>query len=183
MTDGVHLGHWARLGCVSPVVGIEASGHTWAGRRFDKDRPQVGLGPMQLVLQKRIDEAGRVAATTRTANEDVRIVTGHLHLLDGFQPNDRLVQQDKVHHAAQRVLVALVGHCVLQGLADGNAQAARRIGVRFQDGAPGVGLCAGAGHHGPPPGLHGDAAIGLLVIADGDHEDLALQAEQLRGKA
>ena len=58
-----------------------------------------------------------------------------------------------------------------------------RFGIAGQDGASGVGLGAGAGHDPAAPGLHHDAAIGLLLVADGDHKDLALQAEELGGKA
>ena len=50
-----------------------------------------------------------------------------------------------------------------------------------QDGAAGVGLNAGAGGDRCAEGLHQGAAVGLLVVADAHHEDLAFEAEELAG--
>src|SRR5450756_2952674 len=71
----------------------------------------------------------------------------------------------------------------LHGLADGDAEAAERLRVLGQHGAPGVGLVAGAGYHVGAPELHHAAPIGLLVVAHLDHVDHALEAEHLAGHA
>jgi hypothetical protein len=49
-------------------------------------------------------------------------------------------------------------------------------------GAAGVGEVRRAAVNGGPPGLDHRPAVGLLVVADPDHEDLALQLEQAAGQ-
>ena len=55
-------------------------------------------------------------------------------------------------------------------------------GNRFQDGATGVGLVAGAGKTGGSPGLHHQAPVGLLVEAYPHHVYFALQTKLAGGK-
>jgi hypothetical protein len=66
---------------------------------------------------------------------DVRIVTRHLQLQDGFLAEDGLMQQHMVEHRTERVfgVVALSGQ--LDRFADHDAQAAGVIGALGQDGA------------------------------------------------
>ena len=54
--------------------------------------------------------------------------------------DDRLVQQDVVEHAAERVRGVVAGRGVLDGLRDGDAQAARRIRICLEDRAAGLGV-------------------------------------------
>ena len=75
------------------------------------------------------------------------------------------------------------GHCFFDGLGNRNAQTAGAIGVGRQNVSSGLRLHARARHDGSAPGLHHDLAIGLLLIADLDHVDLALDTVHLAGKA
>src|SRR4030042_2708034 len=70
---------------------------------------------------------------------------------------------------------------ILTGLADSYAQAARRVRVLCQNLASYLGVRARAGYNRGPEGLHQYPAIGLLLIADLNHVDLALQPEELAG--
>ena len=81
-----------------------------------------------------------VRAAAGAADHDVRLLAGHRHLLDRLLPDHRLVQQDVVQDAAQRVLRVLVGGGHLDRLADRDPQAAGRVRVIGQDLASGVRL-------------------------------------------
>src|SRR3990172_8354139 len=84
-----------------------------------------------------------------------------------------------VEHAAQSVAGIIASGSDLDRLADGNAQAARGIRVLLEYLSPHLCFGARAGRYLGSPGLHHDPAIGLLLIADLDHVDLALQPHQL----
>jgi len=70
---------------------------------------------------------------------------------------------------------------LLHGLADGDAEAPRRVRVVLQDGPSRGGPVAGAGNALGPPDVHHHAPVGFLVVADPDHVDSAFQAEHLAG--
>ncbi len=70
----------------------------------------------------------------------------------------------------------------LDRLGNGDAEAARRIRVRGEDGAAGFGLVARARDAGRAVGLHQRPPIGLLLIGDLDHVDLDLEPEQGAGE-
>ena len=74
------------------------------------------------------------------------------------------------------------GDAVLDGFADGQAEAAGVIRVFGQHIPAGFGIRAGAGNTLGAPGLHHDTAVGLLVVADLDHVDLELDTEETAGK-
>ena len=97
------------------------------------------------------------------ADDDVRPVAGHLHLLDRLDADHRLVDQHVVEHAAERIVGVGVLGGDLDRLGDGDAEAARRVRVLREDGAAGVGLVARAGDAGGAIGLHQRPAIGLLL--------------------
>ena len=77
-------------------------------------------------------------------------------------------------------LLALEG--LVDGGADGAAQATGGVRVLGQDLAAHVGGHAGAGGHGSIVGAHDLAAEGLLLIADLDHVHLAVQPEITAGQ-
>ena len=151
-----------------------------AGRGLHGDDPDLLAG--QLVAHEGQGDAAEVAAAAGAADHDIRVGSGHVQLIQGLQPDHRLVQQHVVEHAAQRVLGVLAGGGVLHGLADRDAQAAQRVGVLGSDAPANGGILAGTGHHAGAPGLHHRAAIRLLLVADPHHVDLALQPEHLAGE-
>ena len=81
------------------------------------------------------------------------------------------------------MLAGLVADRCLDGLADGDAEAAGRVGDLFEDGAAGGGLSGRAGDALGAPDLHHHLAERLLVEADPHHEHLALDADELQAKA
>ena len=126
---------------------------------------------------------GEVAAAAHAADDHVGKVPGQLQLLLRLQADDRLVQHDVVQHAAERVLGVVAGDGRLDRLADGDAQAAgairdpaARICRPALVSSEGLGVDLGA------PDVHHRAAVGLLLVADLDHEDLALHVEQRAGE-
>jgi hypothetical protein len=70
------------------------------------------------------------------ADDDVRVVAGGLELRQRLLADHRLVQQHVVEHRPEGVLrvVALRGD--LDGLGDGDAEAARVIGTRVEHARP-----------------------------------------------
>ena len=112
----------------------------------------------------------------------IRLLARHFHLPDRFLPDHRLVQANVVQHAAQRILGVRMRHRILNRFADGDAQAAGAMRVFGQQFAPELGLIAGTGMNRRAPGVHQQPAIRLLLVADLDHIDVALQSKQLAGQ-
>ncbi len=122
------------------------------------ERPLVRLGqaagstattrashlPFELAAEVRHDQAGEVRAAAGAADDHVGLVAGQRHLLDGFEPDDGLMQQHVIQHAAQRVLgVGILGGN-FDGFRNGDAQRTRAIGMFGENGAAGFSLGAGA---------------------------------------
>ncbi len=123
-----------------------------------------------MVVRERETREVRTAADT--GDDDVGLFIGQRHLLDGLQTDDRLVQAHVIEHGAQRVVHIRVLHGHLDRLRDGDTQRTGRIRVHGQHVATGFGQGAGRLVHGAAVGLHEDAAVRLLVVADADHEHL-----------
>ena len=178
--QGVHLDQRGQVAGVAEIVSEAALGQAGAGGRFDGDDARLALA-LHLAAHVGHRQAGKVRSAAGAGDDHVRLVAGQRHLLDGFQADDRLVQQHVIEHAAQRVLGVgvLGGH--FHGLGDGDAQRAVGVRMRGENGAARLGLRAGAGGDRGAEGLHQRAAIGLLVVADAHHVDLAIQAEEGAG--
>ena len=117
------------------------------------------------------------------ADNDVGFCVGHLHLRDGLLPDDGLVEQHVVQDAAQavaRIFGAAERH--LNGLRNGEPEASRAVGIAGEGGASRLGDRRGRSHTLGPPGVHHQTAIGFLVVADADHEDLEVDSEVLRSE-
>ena len=70
----------------------------------------------------------------------------------------------------------------LDRLADGDPQAARESGSAARICRPACGLRRRAGRDLAAPDVHHRTAVGLLLVADLDHVDLALDVEHLAGE-
>src|SRR3970040_619879 len=88
---------------------------------------------------------GEVGAATGAADHDVGLVVGLLELLSGLEADHALVDQDVVEHAAERVLGVLAHSRVLDCLADGDAEASRRLRILLEDLLAGLGVRSWAG--------------------------------------
>ena len=84
-----------------------------------------------------------------------------------------------VEHRAEGVVGVLGSGSDLNGLRDRDPEAARLV---RRLGAAGFRQIGGAAVDGRPPGLDHRLAVGLLVVGDAHHEDLALEAEELAGE-
>src|SRR5215210_458818 len=92
------------------------------------------------------------------------------------------MHEDVVEHAAKRVLRVFGRRRVLDGLAYGDAQGARGVGVFFEDVATRLRQVGGARVHRRAVGLHHDPAVGLLFVGDANHVDRAFKAHLAAGE-
>ena len=180
----VHLHQRREAGGIAVVVGIDALGQRRAGGRLDGNKADLLRA---LVARCRIAEegeadAGEIAAAAAGGEDHVRVLAEFLELLLGFLADDGLVQQHMVEHRAQGVFGAGRRYRGFHRLGNGDAEAALVVRIGRQDVAAGLGLVGRAGNHFATEGLHHQAAIGLLVVADLDHENFDRQAEHLAGK-
>ncbi len=177
VAQGVHLHQRGGARRVPEVVAVLPLGQTGARRRFHRHDPEVRRLPGQLVLHEGKGEPTEGASAADASHQDVRILPQQLELPLRLQADDGLMHQDVVQDAAQRILGVPARGGVLDRFADRDAEAARRGRILGQDGAAGLGVRAGAGHHVRSPGLHHQLSVRLVLVADLHHVDLALQAE------
>ena len=111
-----------------------------AGRRLDGDDAGL-LALLEVLAQEREGDAGEVGAAAHARHHEVGIGAGQLHLLEGFLADDRLVEHDVVEHRAERVVRVVTLDRDFDRLADGDAQAARGIGIGRQHGPAGSRWC------------------------------------------
>ena len=125
--ERVHLDDRRHLAGVAEVVGVDAAGQARSRLRFDRDDPV--LRPLaEVAAQERERQAGEVRAAAGAADDDVRRLAGHAHLLDRLLADDGLVQEHVIEHRPERVLRVVAGRGVLDRLADRHAQRARAVG-------------------------------------------------------
>ena len=178
MPKGVHH-HQRRRSRAVPEVVLPCSGREGRTRgRLGRDRPQLLPTAVQLVLQEREGQAGEITSATMTRDDEVRVFTRNLHLLLCFLSDDRLVQEHVVEHAAERVLRVVAFRGVFDGFGDRDAEAARRVGRFRQNPPPGLRQLRGARHDVGAVGLHHDAPVRLLVVADLHHVHHALEPHE-----
>ena len=134
-----HLHYRPDADCVAKVKRVNAARERGASCRFRRDEAGRGLRASELVSNEGVGESGKVGSAAHASDDDIRVFPGHLHLLLGFLPNDRLVQQDMVDHGAERILRVIVGRCVFDRLGYRDAKAARRLRVLCEDPAPRIG--------------------------------------------
>ena len=179
VAERVHLHQRREPHGVAEIVDVFSLGQARAGRRLDGDDADLLLLAAELVGGEGEGEAGEVGATAGAADDDVRLVVRLLELFLRFEADDRLMGQHVVEHAAQRILRVLARGRVLHRLADGDAEAARRVRIFCQNFLACLSVGTGTGDDLSAPRLHHDAAVGLLLIRDLDHVDLALQAKEV----
>src|SRR5215469_18115288 len=87
---------------VAEIVGIcaacQARAGGWLARNHTRLRSAAQPG-----ANKRERNAGKVAAATCTAHDNIRIISRHLKLSDRLLAAHSLVQQDVVEDAAERI--------------------------------------------------------------------------------
>ena len=93
--ERVHLDQRGEVAGVAEIVREGALGEAGAGGRFHGNHARVALS-LDLAAQVGHDEAGEVRTAAGAADDHVGLVAGHGHLLDGFDADDGLVQQNVV---------------------------------------------------------------------------------------
>ncbi len=173
----MHLDQRRKLGRVAVVVGVFTLRHLGTGRWLH--RHETRLPPLaQPLPQEGKGDAAEVTAAADATNDHVRIGARGLHLLQRLLPDDRLLDEDVVEHAAQRVLGLRVLHRQLHRLTDGDTQAAGRIRIGGKNGPPRLRIRTGTGRHLGPKGLHEHPPVGLLLVAHPHHIDPDVDSEE-----
>ena len=135
MAEREHHQQRRHLRRVAEVVSQLAFGEGRTGCGFDGDNPVFFLFRDFLVkVWKR--QPGEIAAAAAAGDDGIRLLAREFHLFDGFLADDRLVQADVVQHAAQGIFRVRMRGGVLDGLADGDAEAAGTIRIFRQQFAP-----------------------------------------------
>ena len=179
MTKRVHRQQWRHFRRIAMVVAEWRSRQSRTRRRFYGH--DTNIGTCNLVGNKRECQSGEVTTTPRTANHNIDLLlTNHSQLLLCLLADNRLVQHNVVQHATERIpcLALRIRHSRLDGLADSDTQAARRVGHLRQNRFAGLSLFARARNTFASPRLHHQPPERLLIEADPHHEHLTLQADQ-----
>ena len=137
--EGVHLGERRHVAGVAEVVGIAPPGQARTGRRLDRHDAHR-LAAAQLRADERERDAGEVRAAAGAADDDVRIVVGHLELRHRFLADDRLMQQHMIQHRAEGVFGVVVSRGDFDRLGDGDAETAVAVGRGCQHLPAEIGL-------------------------------------------
>ena len=119
--QGMHLDQRQEVPGIAKVIGVLAAAEARAGRRLDGDDPRL-RSAAKLLADKGKSDAGEVRAAAGAADDDVRVVTGHLHLRHGLHPDHRLVEDDVVQHGAERIAGVVPAPGDLDRLGHGKAE-------------------------------------------------------------
>ena len=87
----MHLDQRCQAGRVAEIEGVFALGQRGTVGRFHRDGPEV-LAAAQFFADEGKSQPAEIAAATGAAYNDIRVVSGHLHLLDGLLADNGLVQ-------------------------------------------------------------------------------------------
>src|SRR5215207_4579834 len=181
VSQRVHLNHRGGACSVPEVVGVAALRKRRARGRLDGHDARA-LTVLQVLADEGESDAAEVRAAPDTADDHVGVLAGQLHLLERFLPDHGLVQQHVVQDAPERVLGVVVSHSVLDSLAYGDPERARRVRVLLQDVAASVREVRGARVNFGPVSLHHNAPVWFLIVADADHVDRAIEAHHPAGE-
>jgi hypothetical protein len=162
VAEGVHLHQRREPGRVAEVVRVDALGER--GARGGLHGPERGAHlAAQLLAQEREREPAEVGPAAGAADDDVGRLAERRQLLQALLPDDGLVEQDVVEHAAQAVLGVGAGGRHLHRLGDGNPEAARAGRVRLKDPLAGLRRRRRRRVHLGAPRLHHQPPVRLLV--------------------
>ena len=139
MTQRVHSQQRRGLGGVAEVVAELTSRQAGADGGLDGDEAR-GAALFTSSTVERKGNAAEVRPSTDAGHHDVGRLPGHLHLALGLKADDRLMQENVVEHAAERVLRPDAPTRGLDGLRDGEAEGSRRIPTLGQRVPPGLRL-------------------------------------------
>ena len=174
--QSIHLGQRTYHAGVTEIIGILAPSEAGAGCRFHGDDLVVRFAP-ELLAHERGDESAQIGAAAGTADDHVGFDTVFIQCRLGFQADDRLVQEHLVQNAAQYVSVTGCAGSHFHRFGDGAAQRTGGSRIFLQDLTSDSGSVRGRRRHFRAVGAHHFPAEGLLLVADFDHVDLAVQTQ------
>ena len=178
MAQGIHLKKRGQASHITKIIGIGPLGQGGAGLGLSANNPQVRFLSLDFIFDKGQECSGEIGTPPNATHDNIGIGAGLLHLLHCFLADYGLMEENMVEHAAQGILRIIMGGSIFHGFADRHPQASRRIRVLGENVLPGFGVFAGAGHAFCSPAFHQDPPIGLLLVTDPDHVDLAFQPEE-----
>ena len=117
VAERVHGDQRRHLAGIAEVVRELTAREGGTGRGLRRDERGVELAG-QLVAHEGIGEPGVIRTTAHAADDEVGLLTRHLHLLLRLEPDHRLMEQHVVQDAAERIVRVVVRGRHLDGLAD-----------------------------------------------------------------
>ena len=91
------------------------------GQEVDSTQASDVLAFGEVHAKEREAEPREVRAAAKGSDHDVGKLARLLHLLDRLLPDDGLVREHMIEHAAERVVRLGIGGCTLHGLGDRKA--------------------------------------------------------------
>ena len=177
--EGVHhqeRGHTAGVAVVVPELAL---GEGRCGLGLDGD--DLRLGPSgELLPHHREGESGEVGSPSDAGDHVIGDDLGLLHLLEGLQTDDGLVEHDMVQNASEGVAGVLVVGGELACLGYGDAQGSCGAGVLLVHPPAELGELGRGGVDLGSVHVHQGLPERLLVVAATDHEDGGLDVEEVR---
>ena len=137
-----------------------------------------GAASLQLVACKRGDEPAQVRSAARAADHNIGLHADLVERRLGLQPDDGLVQQHLVEHAAERIAAPLGRGRLLYGFGDGGAQGSGVVGILCQDGAADRRFAGGRFGDARVVRLHDRFAVGFLLRRALHHEHMQVEPEK-----
>ncbi len=142
VAEGVHIEQRGGLGHITKIIGQFAHGKRGTGGRLDTHK--TDFLTVKIVREVRGCKTGEVGTTATAADDDIRIISGNLHLLFGLKADNGLVENDMVEYGTEGVLGVFAGEGIFDGLGDGDAKRSGGVREFCPDLAADIGVFAGA---------------------------------------
>ena len=172
--EGVHLGQRADHAGVAEVISVDAASEARAGSGLDRDDLIVSFAA-QFFAHKGSDQAAQVGAAAGAADDHVGLDAVFVQRGLGLKTDDGLMQEHLIENGAEHIAIAGIGDRDFHRLGDRAAKGTCGAGMLSQDLASDLCRVGGGRCDGSAVCAHHFAAERLLLIADLDHEDLAVQ--------
>lgn len=179
MAEGVHRQERSVSGFVAEIVLELSAGQLRAGRRLGRDEAHLLRALLKLMAEERIGYSAEIRTSSEAGNDHVRLLSGELHLFFGLETDDGLMQADMIEHGTEGIFAIRGSSGQFDGLGDGTAQRTAVIRINREDVLAGTRAHGRRRCHVRPEGLHDGTPVWLLLEADLDHVDGALEAVHL----
>ena len=132
MSQTVHCQQW-RVSCFIPVI-IDKRGPGHRGTGFRLDRININFFSVNLVVNVWIGNTCKIASTSRTSNNHIRIFTNFFKLFLRFKTNNGLVEHYMIQHTTQGItgFSGFIRNCSFYSFTNCNTQTTGSIRILFQ---------------------------------------------------